>query len=61
VGRLASPFATGGRSGAGGLGRIRLSVPTAGCMLGGTFAPPLASGCAPSAMAGTTFVATYPD
>ncbi|MDO9020363.1 MAG: hypothetical protein Q8S73_11450 [Deltaproteobacteria bacterium] len=61
VGRLSSPFATGGRSGAGGLGRIRLSVSSAGCMLGGTFQPPLASGCSPSAMAGTTFVAAYPD
>ena len=61
LGRLASPFATGGRSGAGGLGRIRLSVPTAGCALGGTFAPPLASACAPSSVAGSTFVAAYPD
>ena len=61
LGRLASPYATGGRSGAGGLGRIRLSVPTAACALGGTFAPPLASGCAPSSAAGSTYVAAYPD
>ena len=61
LGRLASPYATGGRSGAGGLGRIRLSVPMAACALGGTFAPPLASGCSPSSAAGSTFVAPYPD
>ncbi|MFO0649188.1 MAG: hypothetical protein U0326_23300 [Polyangiales bacterium] len=50
--------------GAGGLGRIRISVgnTTAGaCALGGTFNPPLASGCNSSATTCTAFVTTFPN
>jgi hypothetical protein len=43
--------------GAGGLGRIKISAPTGACTLGGSFNPPLVSGCTPSgAVAGRTFV-----
>ena len=52
--------ATGG---AGGVGRIRVSASntTAGaCMLGGTFNPPLASGCATSTTACQAYVTTFP-
>lgn len=49
--------------GAGGLGRIRISVAnttTGACALGGTFNPPLASGCTNNTAACQAYVATYP-
>lgn len=55
--------AAGTLGGAGGPGRLRLSVTPAGCSLGGTFDPPLVSGCAPTSpgVAGRAFVGTWPD
>ncbi len=55
-----------GRSlgGAGGLGRIRVSVDnvTAGsCSLTGTFNPPLASGCANNTAVCQTYIAPFPN
>ena len=61
-GGFASIFASGGGGGTGGLGRIRLSVTPATCSLSGTFDPPLASSCAPTAtpVAGRAYVGVYP-
>ena len=58
-----SLFATGGRGGNGGLGRIRISVAPATCTLSGAFSPPLAGGCSPTAPAvpGAAFIGIYPN
>jgi hypothetical protein len=57
-----SELATGGAGGAGGLGRIRLSVTPSTCTVGGTFNPPLASGCTPAgATPGNAYVGAYPN
>ncbi len=64
VGGAGSLYATGGGGGDGGVGRIRLSVNAASCTLGGTFVPPLVSGCAATAAPGTqgrAYVASYPN
>lgn len=63
MGGAQSVFANGGAGGGGGLGRIRLSVTPSSCMLAGTFTPPLAAGCAPTApaVAGSTFIGVYPN
>jgi hypothetical protein len=54
-------FATGGAGGNGGLGRIRLSVGTSMCKLGGSFNPPLAAGCGQTNKAGNAYIAEYPN
>jgi hypothetical protein len=60
AGGTASPGC--GTGGAGGLGRIRISVGAGvDCSLGGAFDPPLEDGCAPASAAGKTFIATYPE
>jgi hypothetical protein len=51
----------GVNGGAGGLGRIRISVAPATCTLGGTFNPPLGNGCGAENTADETYVAAYPD
>jgi hypothetical protein len=63
AGGAPSVFATGGAGGRGGTGRLRLSVNPASCALTGTFNPPLAAGCAPTApgMRGNVYVGTYPQ
>lgn len=60
--------AKGGESvnsgGAGGLGRIRISVDPLRCTLSGTLTPAPADGCSPSPAGGTrgaTFIATWPE
>lgn len=63
-GGFASLYATGGGGGAGGLGRIRISAPSARCALQGRFNPPLVSGCNPTPGSGTpgrAYVAAYPN
>lgn len=51
-----------GRGGAGGLGRIRLSVEPTTCMVGATTIPPMpAGGCAPSGNPGEVYVGAYPN
>lgn len=50
--------------GAGGLGRIRISVDPLRCTLSGTLTPAPADGCTPSAaggVRGTAFIATWPE
>ena len=45
--------------GAGGMGRIKISALTSSCTLGGSFNPPLQSGCTPAgAIAGRAYVET---
>jgi hypothetical protein len=61
AGGATSEFATGGGGGAGGLGRIRLSITPATCTLGGTFNPPLVSGCTAASSSGKTYVGAYPN
>jgi hypothetical protein len=64
LGGVGSLYATGGGGGEGGPGRIRLSVNSATCTLGGTFVPALASGCAATPAPGTlgrAYVASYPN
>ena len=57
-----SLFATGGGGGDGGLGRVRLSVDPASCMLAGSFNPPLTAGCMPTAgTPGFAYIGTYPN
>ena len=54
----------GADGGAGGLGRIRISVLPPHCVLSGTLAPVLVDGCAETpapGVAGKTFIGTYPD
>lgn len=55
-GGRASPNATGGNGGPGGMGRIRLSVKPSFCNLLGYFNPPLAAGCAEANQVGSTYV-----
>jgi hypothetical protein len=50
--------------GAGGLGRVRITSQAATCRLNGAFNPPLVSGCAVTAGAGTAgraYIANFPD
>ena len=62
LGGAQSEFATGGGGGDGGLGRIRLSVLPATCVLNGSFTPPLSSGCMPKpATAGLAYLGVYPN
>jgi hypothetical protein len=60
TGGMRGANATGGDGGAGGVGRIRLSVSTSSCTLGGTFNPPLRSGCGLTNGPGLTYIAGYP-
>jgi hypothetical protein len=61
-GGFASVFATGGGGGNGGVGRIRLSINPSSCTLGGTFNPPLVSGCSATStpVSGKAYVGIYP-
>jgi hypothetical protein len=64
AGGFGSLYASGGAGGVGGPGRIRLSVNSATCLLAGTFAPALSSGCAVTpapGVQGRAYVATYPN
>jgi len=60
-GGQASPFATGGAGGPGGLGRIRLSVAPTACRLAGYFNPPLSAGCNVTNQLGATYIGVFPN